>query len=183
MSRRTLGFAFLAGFVACVWFANWLLARYGVVPVGFGLMAPAGVYAAGLSFGLRDGVHELLGRWWVLTGIAAGAVLSMALSNGTVPGGHTSIAVASGVAFLLAELADLTVYEPLRERNWPAAVALSNTAGAVVDSALFLWLAFGTLDHLAGQVVGKTYMVALSLPLVWMARRALSRYRFDPAGS
>jgi uncharacterized PurR-regulated membrane protein YhhQ (DUF165 family) len=36
-------------------------------------------------------------------------------------------AVASGIAFLVSELADLAVYTPLRQRNWLAAVALSNT--------------------------------------------------------
>lgn len=172
MSRRSVALGAFAGFVACVYGANWALERYGVVPIGFGLTAPAGVYFAGLAFGLRDALHETAGRWWVLTAIALGAALSYTLSDGvTIPGGHAAIAVASGVAFGLSELADLAVYEPLRQRNWPSAVALSNVVGAVVDSALFLWLAFGSLSHLAGQVVGKTYMVALAVPLVALARR------------
>jgi uncharacterized PurR-regulated membrane protein YhhQ (DUF165 family) len=172
MERKVVGWVSLAGFVACVWFANWLLSTYGVVGIGFGLMAPAGVYAAGLSFGLRDAVHEALGAAWVLVGIVVGAGLAYVLGDSiTIPGGHMTIALASGIAFSLAELADLLVYSPLRERNWPAAVIASNIVGGVADSALFLWLAFGSLDHLTGQVVGKTYMVALALPLVWMARR------------
>jgi hypothetical protein len=41
-----------------------------------------------------------------------------------------------------------------------------------VDSVLFLQLAFGGLDFLLGQVLGKTWMVLLSLPLVsWLRRR------------
>jgi uncharacterized PurR-regulated membrane protein YhhQ (DUF165 family) len=47
---------------------------------------------------------------------------------------------------------------------------LSNVVGSVADSALFLWLAFGSLDLIEGQVIGKTYMVAVALPLVWLAR-------------
>lgn len=180
---RRLGFVALAGFVATVWLANWLLARYGIVTVPFGLMAPAGVYAAGLAFGLRDVVHELLGRWWVVVGIVAGAVLAWLIEDAVNLGGPVPLAVASGVAFLFAEFADLAVYEPLRDRSWPAAVVLSNTAGAVVDSALFLWLAFGSLDHLAGQFVGKTVMVAVALPLVWGVRRALPRDRVRAAGA
>lgn len=161
-----------AAFVAVVYGANWALERYGVVSIGFGLMAPAGVYFAGVGFGLRDALHEVGGHAWVLAAIATGAALSWWLSDAvTIPGGHASIAVASGVAFALSELADLAVYSPLRERNWPAAVALSNVVGAVADSALFLWLAFGSLDFIQGQVIGKTYMVALALPVVWQARR------------
>ncbi|MEZ5888999.1 MAG: hypothetical protein R3D52_01315 [Xanthobacteraceae bacterium] len=33
----------------------------------------------------------------------------------------------------------------------------------MVDSIVFLWLAFGSLDFLAGQVVGKAWMVLLSI--------------------
>lgn len=164
-------FALFVAFVATVAGANWALARYGIVPVTPWHEAPAGVYFAGLAFGLRDALHERGGRRWVLAAIAVGAGLSLLIEDAVrIPGGHAPIAVASAVAFGLSELADLAVYEPLRRRHWPAAVALSNTVGAVVDSALFLALAFGTLDHLDGQVIGKVLMVAPALALVWWAR-------------
>jgi hypothetical protein len=52
------------------------------------------------------------------------------------------------------------------------AVALSGVAGLVLDSLVFLLLAFGGLDFLAGQVVGKLWMVLASLPFVaWLRRR------------
>jgi len=173
-----------AAFVAVVYGANWALERYGIVSVGFGLMAPAGVYFAGLGFGLRDALHEAGGRRWVLAAIGTGAGLSWWLSDAvSLPGGHASIAVASGIAFGLSELADLAVYEPLRERNWPVAVVASNLVGSVADSALFLWLAFGSLDLIEGQVVGKTYMIALALPLVWVVRYAVLRHRFRAEGA
>lgn len=165
-----------AAFVATVFGANWALDHYGIVNIGFGLMAPAGVYFAGLAFGLRDALHERGGRLLVLAAIAIGAALSWLIEDDvTIPGGHWPIALASAAAFGLSELCDLAVYEPLRERQWTAAVVASNLVGAVVDSALFLWLAFGSLDHLNGQVVGKTYMVALAIPMVWGVRRAVSR--------
>ncbi len=44
---------------------------------------------------------------------------------------------------------------------------LSCVAGAVVDSALFLWLAFGSLEHMQGQVLGKVYAAVLFI--VWRA--------------
>ncbi len=174
--RRWLTVVLAAGLLGTIYAANWALETYGLVPVGFGLEAPAGVFFAGLAFGLRDGLQETGGRRWVLAVIVAGAALSYVLSDGVeIPGGHASIAVASGCAFLLSELCDFAVYTPLREKHWPAAVAASNLAGAVVDSALFLWLAFGSLDHMAGQIVGKTYMTAAALPLVWWARRRRSQ--------
>lgn len=180
----TARLALFAGFVATVAGANWALGRYGVVPVAPGLEAPAGVWFAGLAFGLRDALHERAGRTCVLAAVAVGAALAYFLDDAvTLPGGLVPIAVASAVAFGLSELADLAVYEPRRLRSWPTAVAASNVVGAVVDSALFLWLAFGALDHMTGQVVGKALMVAVSLPLVWSVRRAVPRHRLHRPGA
>lgn len=176
-------------FVATVYGANWAIGRYGIVPIGFGLTAPAGVYFVGLAFGLRDALHELAGRGWVLAAVLCGSALSWALaeavtlSDGVVLASAGRVALASAVAFGLSELADYALYSPLRERNWPVAVVVSNLAGAVVDSALFLWLAFGSLAHVQGQLVGKAYMIALALPLVWGVRRAVPRYRFRASGA
>jgi hypothetical protein len=52
-----------------------VLARFGLLPVWPGALAPAGVYAAGLTFGLRDAVHNLTRPRSVL---AAMAVVSAA---------------------------------------------------------------------------------------------------------
>lgn len=159
--RRVVLFA---AFIATVWLANWLTTRYGFVSVGFGLSATAGTYAAGLAFGLRDALHEIAGRWVVMVAIALGAVLSAAVSP--------SLALASGVAFLLSESADLLVYEPLRRRQWGFAVVASNLVGALIDTVVFLHLAgFPIRSALAGQMIGKAAMVAPALVVVWWVRR------------
>jgi uncharacterized PurR-regulated membrane protein YhhQ (DUF165 family) len=145
--------------------ANWAVSRYGAVPVGLGLVAPAGVYFAGLAFTLRDLLHDVAGRWVVLVAIAAGAGLSLAVTH------PQRIAVASAAAFAASELADLAVYEPLRRRKWLLAVAASNVVGLVVDSALFLTLAFGSLAFLPGQAVGKAWITVLAVALLAAGRR------------
>lgn len=151
-------------FLACIIGANWALTRFGVVPVGFGLMAPAGVYFAGLSFGLRDAVQELGGRAWTVGLIVVGAVLSAFIDP--------TFALASGCAFLLAETADLLVYSPLRDRQWLVAVVASNIVGSVVDSAVFLSLAgFGvTASSMGGMVWGKALMILPALVIVGLVR-------------
>lgn len=157
--------AFLAAIVA----ANWSLNRWGIVPLG-PWMVPAGVYFAGLTFGLRDAVQELGGRAWTVGLIVAGAALSAFIDP--------AFAVASGCAFLFAEMADFVAYQPLRERHWTSAVVVSNLVGSAVDSVLFLWLAgFGvTVAGVTGMVVGKFLMTAVAIPIVWWARnrRALA---------
>lgn len=170
MGMKKVGFVATILFIATVWAANWAVTHYGVVSVGFGLVAPAGVYFAGLAFTLRDIIHRTLGRWVVIGAIIAGSVLAYFIeANAHIPGGVTSIAVASAIAFLFSETADLAVYEPIRKKGWLPAVVLSNIAGIVIDSALFLWLAFGSLAFFKGQVVGKAWMTVAAIVLlaVW----------------
>lgn len=171
---RRIGLVAAVLFVGTVWFSNWLLTRYGVVSIGFGLTAPAGVFAVGLAFTLRDIVHRTVGRLAVVACIVLGCLLAYLIeANAHIPGGHLSIAVASAIAFLFSETADLLVYTPLEKNSFLGAVAASNLVAAVVDSALFLWLAFGSLSLIQGQVFGKLLMTAAALPLVFLARRQL----------
>ena len=163
--------------------ANWLIGHVGttcvpqgpcLVPVAPSLMAPSGVTMVGIALVLRDLVQRRLG-----TAISALAVLvGSGVSALYAP---ASLVVASATAFLLSELADLAVYTPLARRRLVAAVIASSCAGLVVDSIVFLWLAFGSLDFLAGQVVGKAWMVLLSIPLVAWLRRRDERLGIMPA--
>lgn len=177
MSRR--GALALTAYTLAILAANWTTNRYGIVPVGFGLATTAGTYAAGLALLLRDAVQDYAGTRWVFAGIAAGAALTAI----TAP----ALAVASAVAFLLAELLDMAVYTPLRERGWARAALASGIAGAVVDTYAFLALAGFpvTAQTVGGQLVGKalwaTALPVLVVLLVRQVRRGyVSRY---PVGS
>lgn len=163
-------------FLATIPAANWLIGNVGVVcvpdgpcliPVAPGLMAPSGVLMIGLALVLRDWLHELAGWRWVLAAIMAGGLVSWSVAP-------PALVVASVAAFMLAELADMAVYTPLRRRRLILAVVASGVVGSVVDSAVFLWLAFGSLDYLAGQVVGKIWMTALAVPVILAMRRRLA---------
>jgi queuosine precursor transporter len=165
--------AYVAAFAATIPAANWLIGNVGVtcvpdgpclVPVGFGLMAPSGVLMIGLALVLRDLVHEAAGLRGSLIAIAIGGALSWLLAP-------APLAVASVAAFVLAELADTFVYAPLRQRNKPAAVLASGAVGAVVDSAVFLYLAFGSLTYIEGNVVGKLWMSGLVAVLFFANNR------------
>lgn len=169
--QTVLSCTLLTAYIVTIVAANAALARFGFVPVGFGLMAPAGVFFAGAAFVLRDAVQEAMGTRGALLAIGVGALCSALVSP--------RFAVASGAAFLLSELADCAVYTPLRRRAWLAAALLSNTAGDLVDSALFLWLAFGSLANVAGLVVGKWEMNLLVLG--WLAWRRWRHVRLAVA--
>jgi queuosine precursor transporter len=183
-TRRWLeGALFFALFCLTVPVANWMIYSVGtvctrdgpcLVPVAPGLMAPSGVLMVGIALVLRDLVQRRLGL-----GAAVAAILIGAGISGLVA--PLALVTASAVAYLVSEFADLAVYTPLQGRRFVAAVVLSSIVGLVVDSIVFLWLAFGSLDFLAGQVVGKAWMVLLSLPFIMYLRRRDAQIGLDSA--
>jgi uncharacterized PurR-regulated membrane protein YhhQ (DUF165 family) len=162
------GGIFLVLFCLTVPVANWMIGNVGTVcvpngpcliPVAPKLMAPSGVLMIGIALVLRDLVQRRLGFRFAVAAIVIGTALSAMVAP-------IALVVASASAFLLSELADLAVYTPLARKRMA-----SSMVGLVVDSIVFLWLAFGSLDYLAGQVVGKAWMVLLSIPFVILLRR------------
>lgn len=165
--KRALGFGALAGFIGSVFAANYAINKFGMVPVGFGLKAPAGVYVVGAAFLLRDVIQRTIGKAPVLGGIAVGAALSALVSP--------ALAVASGTAFVASELTDFSIYTALQKRTFIGAVALSGVIGSVIDSYLFLRLAFGSEAFFAGQMVGKTLMTAAGVGVLLLVKLAVKR--------
>ena len=179
-ARKAEGLAYFLAFMACIPAANWMIGHLGttcvpdgpcLVPVfpwspqGGPMMAPSGVSMIGIALVLRDLVQRRLGRVPALMAIVAGAALSGALAP-------PQLVVASTTAFFLSELADFAVFTPLQKRGLVLAVLASAVVGLIADSILFLWLAFGSLEFLEGQVLGKTWMVLLALPFVhWIRKR------------
>lgn len=162
--------------------ANWVTTDYGFIPVGFGLEATAGTLFAGVMLASRDAVQDALGRWAVVLIIVLGTALSFLISA-------PAIAVASALAFGLAELLDFAVYTPIRSRakfgdkKWAVAVVASNIVGAFTDTIVFLGVAFGVaaiMPALPGQMVGKLWATLAYLLLGWLfARFVLSKLLTD----
>ena len=179
-ARKAEGLAYFLAFMACIPTANWMIGHIGTTcapngpcllpvfpwsPQGGPIMAPSGVSMIGIALVLRDLVQRRLGRVAALMAIVAGAALSGALAP-------PQLVVASTSAFFLSELADFAVFTPLQKRGLVLAVLASAVVGLIADSILFLWLAFGSLEFLEGQVLGKTWMVLVALPFVhWIRKR------------
>lgn len=169
--RWTLTAAVLfAGYAATIAGANWASTLWPALAVA-DLQIPAGVFFAGLAFTVRDFLQEAVGTRSTLLAIAVGAALSGLVAE-------PRIALASVAAFAVSELVDLAVYTPLRRRSRIAAVGLSNAVGLLVDSLLFLPLAFGSLTYLAGQLVGKAATTAIAVAVLVGSR---ARRRAVPA--
>lgn len=181
--RRREGLIFLLAFALCIPAANWLILHVGtictpegpcLIPVAPNIMAPSGVVMVGLALVLRDLVQRRLGIKIAIIGILFGALLSALFAP-------KALVIASAVAFLVSETADLLVYTPLQKKGLMLAVVASSAVGLVIDSLIFLTLAFGSLAFLEGQVLGKAWMVLLSLPAIAWLRRRDERLGLTPA--
>ena len=177
------GWIFLVLFCLTIPLANWMIGHLGtacvpngpcLLPVMPGLMAPSGVLMIGVALVLRDLVQRRLGVAFGIGAIVVGAGISAVLAP-------ASLVLASAAAFLLSEFTDFAVYTPLARRRLVLAVLASSTVGLVIDSIVFLWLAFGSLEFLFGQIVGKLWMVLLATPFVAYLRRRDERLGLKPA--
>lgn len=170
----------LAAHVGSIVGANVMTANLGLVHVGFGLLVTAGTFAAGFALLARDFVHRYGGVRLALVGIGVGALLSWFMST-------PALAVASTVAFAGAELVDLAIFSPARERFGFAVGALaSNVVSAPLDTVIFLHLAgFGiAADAVAGQFVAKVvWATAIPLAIYIGARCAVLRQPLHLGGA
>lgn len=186
-TRTREGVICLLVFIGAIIGANYLIGNHGTVcvpdgpclipvwpgwltPSGAAIMAPSGVLAIGIAFTARDLVQRRLGVRFAALAVVIGAALSAFLDP--------ALALASGAAFLLSELLDLGVYTPLQRHNLTLAVIGSNIVGIVVDSVLFLTIAFGSIALVEGQIIGKAWMTLAAIPIVhlirlWDARRGM----------
>ena len=154
--------------------ANWLASTVGMfcapngpclIWVAPGLMTASGVLMIGVALVLRDLVQRRLGVVAAVIAVFVGGSISAFLAP-------AALVFASAAAFLVSEYADLAVYTSLARHRFVAAVLASGLVGLVVDSVLFLWLAYGSLEFLAGQIVGKTLVIVVSMPFVmWLNSR------------
>lgn len=177
------GYIYLVFFCLCIPLANWMIGHAGtfcvpdgpcMLPVWPGIAAPSGVVVIGIALVLRDLVQRRLGLKWSLAAIAAGSIISWIIS---IP----QLVLASVVAFLFSEIADTLVFTPLQRRGLVLAVLASGLIGICVDSVLFLTLAFGSLNFLGGQIIGKIWSLLVALPLIHLLRQNDQKRGLVPA--
>jgi len=98
-----------------------------------------GAFTYPFAFLVTDLTNRYFGprgaRLVVLVGFAIAVVWSIMLAS-------PRIAIASGTAFLAAQLFDITIFNRLRAGVWWRAPLISSLAGSVLDTLLFFGLAF-----------------------------------------
>jgi queuosine precursor transporter len=173
--RRGLSlYALLAlAYIGLALLANWLASKY-VVSVGFGRVAPAGVFCIGAVLVLRDWLQQLRGLAWTMPLVYLAGVVSWGIGEAAGWTSLEKVAIASLVAFTVSETLEALVFTPLRRRNLTLGVAISATAGNAIDSVLFLAIAFDSQAFFLGQFIGKSEMIILGTLLTLARRRLLT---------
>ncbi len=181
-------------YVACEIISNVTASK----PVAIaGVVVPAAVFLYALTFTLIDLIHERLGktgaRQVVATAFAANLLLAgyvqLAIWLPAAPfyrdanafagilGSTPRIVFASLVAYLVSSLVDTEIFAWWRTRvagpKWMR-VLISNAISTLVDSALFISIAFaGVLPVgplIRGQYLVKMGVTVVSLPLIYATR-------------
>ena len=121
-----------------------------------------GAFTYPVAFLVTDLANRHLGpraaRWVVLVGFLIAVVLSIALAS-------PRIAIASGTAFLVAQLLDVGVFDRLRHGRWWRAPLVSSAIGSVVDTLLFFAIAFAPLFG-ALDLGGEDASLGFAVPLL-----------------
>jgi uncharacterized PurR-regulated membrane protein YhhQ (DUF165 family) len=98
-----------------------------------------GAFTYPFAFLVTDLTNRRLGPLAARRVVYVGFVVAVALSVWLAT---PRIALASGTAFLSAQLLDVAVFDRLRAGRWWRAPLISSTLGSAVDTALFFGLAF-----------------------------------------
>lgn len=163
---RTTAFAWAVGLMCAIVVASNILVQ---IPLNDWLTW------GGLSYPVAFLVSDLLNRRYgpqaarrvAWAGFAAAVVVSFAVAS-------PRIALASGAAFICAQLLDIYVFDQLRDRKWWQAPVVSGVLAACIDTAVFFTIAFaGTATPWVGWALGDLAIkLALNL-LMLLPFRAL----------
>ncbi|MBX3532142.1 MAG: queuosine precursor transporter [Rhizobiaceae bacterium] len=150
--------------MALVVAASNVLVQYPVPWFGLGEVLTFGAFTYPVAFLVTDLTNRRFGvgaaRVVVAAGFAVAVVLSIFLAT-------PRIAIASGSAFLVAQLLDVSVFDALRRQAWWRAPLVSSVLGSLIDTIIFFGLAFAAqfavLDTTFGLPDG-----SLSFPVAWL---------------
>lgn len=108
----------------------------------------------------------------VLVGFALGVFLSIWFAT-------PRIAIASGSAFLIAQLLDIDIFNRFRSSIWWCAPLYASLAASVVDAVIF-WCFWGEKDPLLDWALGDTFIkimvdLAMLIPFRYAIRKSIRK--------
>lgn len=132
---------FIIAMVVLVVASN-ILVQYPFNHLGLQDLLTWGAFTYPLAFLVNDITNRKFGVSAARKVIAIGFVIAVLLS---VYFATPRIAIASGLAFLVAQLIDAGVFDRLRNGSWWKAPLFSTIIGSFIDTALFFGIAFAPM--------------------------------------
>ncbi|MDN2579752.1 VUT family protein [Aquibium sp. ELW1220] len=154
---------FVAAMAIIVAVSN-VLVQYPFEHLGLGEILTWGAFTYPVAFLVNDLTNRRFGTGAARRVVLAGFVIAVALSVWLAT---PRIAIASGSAFLVAQLLDTAVFDRLRGQAWWQAPFVSTLVGSALDTVLFFGLAFSSafagIDALFGMEDGS---LAFAVPFL-----------------
>lgn len=152
--------AFALAMAAVVLLSN-LLVQYPINP-----WLTWGAFSYPVAYFVTDVCNRIAGpsaaRRVVWIGFSVGIILSVIFAP-------VRIGIASGTAFLVSQLLDVSIFNQLRRQSWWKAPFFGSSVASVVDTAIFFSLAFAGTEHNwvqlgTGDLAAKLFMAVALLP-------------------
>ncbi|MEO0327030.1 MAG: queuosine precursor transporter [Pseudomonadota bacterium] len=128
--------------MAAVVLASNILVQYPFPHFGLQELLTWGAFTYPLAFLINDITNRKFGRAAAIKVVGFGFLIAVVLS---IYFATPRIAIASGSAFLVAQLIDVGVFDRLREKVWWMPPMVSTIIGSAVDTVLFFGLAFAPM--------------------------------------
>ncbi|WP_011582386.1 MULTISPECIES: queuosine precursor transporter [Chelativorans] len=150
MNRVLAVWPFVAAMAIVVAASNFLV-QFPFAHFGLGEILTWGAFTYPIAFLVNDLTNRRFGpaaaRRVVIVGFVLAMVLSVLLAS-------PRIALASGSAFLAAQLLDVAIFDRLRRSAWWRAPLISTLVGSSLDTLLFFSLAFAAAFSFLDTALG-----------------------------
>ncbi|MDC0448596.1 queuosine precursor transporter [Candidatus Pelagibacter sp.] len=143
MSKVFLLLSFLMGVVVLL--SNYLV-QFPVQYYGLEKVLTYGAFSYPVAFLITDLANrsygKMIARKIVYIGFVIGIIFTILFSTNFTDLISIRIAIGSGLAFLIAQLLDVQIFDRLRKKKWFVAPLTSSLIGSTVDTFLFFSVAF-----------------------------------------
>ena len=143
MSKVFMLLSFLMGFIVLL--SNYLV-QFPVQYYGLEKVLTYGAFSYPVAFLITDLANrsygKIIARKVVYIGFVIGILFTILFSTNFTDLISIRIAIGSGIAFLIAQLLDVQIFDRLRKKKWYVAPLTSSLIGSTVDTFLFFSVAF-----------------------------------------
>ena len=143
MSKVFLLLSFLMGVIVLL--SNYLV-QFPVQYYGLEKVLTYGAFSYPVAFLITDLANrsygKIIARKIVYIGFVIGILFTILFSTNFTDLISIRIAIGSGLAFLIAQLLDVQIFDRLRKKKWYVAPLTSSLIGSTVDTFLFFSVAF-----------------------------------------